>query len=102
MVFEGTEWEEKIPLPIAMAPVGVLRIFNLDGETATTMPAAKRRYRIFQVRQVAQVLRILRGQMEKDKSAAAVEWTRTTFSGLSRGWEDVKFLKERASSACCP
>jgi lactate 2-monooxygenase len=32
--------------------------------------------------------------LEVDKSAAAAERTRTTFSGLSRGWEDVKFLKE--------
>jgi isopentenyl diphosphate isomerase/L-lactate dehydrogenase-like FMN-dependent dehydrogenase len=65
VVFEGTKWEEKIPFPIAMAPVGVLRIFNLDGEMAAIMAAAKRRYPIFQVRQVARVLRMLRGRMEK-------------------------------------
>ena len=41
MVFEGTKWEEKIPLPIAMASVGVLGILKLDGETAATMAAAK-------------------------------------------------------------
>lgn len=41
VVFEGTKWEEKIPFPIAMAPVGVLRIFNLDGEMAAIMAAAK-------------------------------------------------------------
>jgi len=33
--------EEKIPFPIAMAPAGVLRIFNPDGEAAATMAAAK-------------------------------------------------------------
>jgi isopentenyl diphosphate isomerase/L-lactate dehydrogenase-like FMN-dependent dehydrogenase len=41
VVFEGAKWEEKISFPIAMAPVSVLRIFNLDDETAATMAAAK-------------------------------------------------------------
>jgi isopentenyl diphosphate isomerase/L-lactate dehydrogenase-like FMN-dependent dehydrogenase len=31
---QGTKWEEEIPFPVAVAPVGVLRIFNLDGEMA--------------------------------------------------------------------
>ena len=41
VVFEGTKWEQKIPVPIAMAPVGVLRIFHPEGETAATMAAAR-------------------------------------------------------------
>jgi lactate 2-monooxygenase len=41
VVFEGTKWEQKIPFPIAMAPVGVLRIFHPEAETAATMAAAK-------------------------------------------------------------
>jgi lactate 2-monooxygenase len=38
---EGTKWEEKIPFPVAVAPVSVLRIFSLDGETAATMAVVK-------------------------------------------------------------
>jgi lactate 2-monooxygenase len=41
VVFKGMKWKEKIPFPIAMAPVGVLMIFNPDGETAVAMAAAK-------------------------------------------------------------
>ena len=33
-------------------------------------------------------------EIEDDMSAAAVEWTRTVFTGFSHGWEDVEFLQE--------
>ena len=32
--------------------------------------------------------------IEEDKGAAAADWTRTVFPGVSHGWEDVQFLKE--------
>lgn len=41
VVFKGAKWEEKLSFPIAMAPVGVQRIFHLEGETAATMAVAK-------------------------------------------------------------
>ena len=40
VVFEGRNGK-RIPFPMAMAPVGLLRIFNPDDETAATMAAAK-------------------------------------------------------------
>lgn len=33
-------------------------------------------------------------EVEDDQAAAAAEWTRTVFPGLSHGWEDLKFLQQ--------
>lgn len=33
-------------------------------------------------------------EVEDDMAAAAAEWTRTVFPGMSHSWEDVKFLQE--------
>lgn len=43
VVFKGSKYEQRIPFPIAMAPVGVLKIFNPDGEIAATTAARKER-----------------------------------------------------------
>jgi hypothetical protein len=47
MVFEGRKQDEKIPFPIAMALVDVLRIFNPDGETAAAMVVAKEKVTVY-------------------------------------------------------
>jgi lactate 2-monooxygenase len=33
-------------------------------------------------------------EIEANQGAAAAEWTRTIFSGLSHGWEDINFLQK--------
>ena len=33
-------------------------------------------------------------EIEADEAAAAAEWTRTVFPGMSHSWEDVQFLKQ--------
>jgi lactate 2-monooxygenase len=60
-----------------------LRADNIEVELGFTDPVFQKHFREKYGKSI-----------EVDKSAAAAEWTRTTFSGLSRGWEDVKFLKE--------
>ncbi len=180
-IFEGSKWEQKLRHPIAMAPVGVLRIFNPDAEIAATTAARKegvpyilstasstsiedvaeangegvRWYQLYWPSREHDDITIsllnrakkagyttlfvtldtyilgwrpsdmdngynpfLRADnigvelgftddvfqqhfkekhgkdINEDKHAAAAEWTRTVFPGMSHGWEDVKFLQE--------